>query len=65
MFAVAVETLVIGVYVGSGAAARAGAGLVAAAALTVAATAAAVWRRRHRSSRAGVIVGAGDATAGS
>jgi hypothetical protein len=46
LFAVAVETTAIGVYLGSGVAARAGAALLVASALLAASTAYLVWRRR-------------------
>jgi hypothetical protein len=46
LFAVAVETTAIGVYLGSGVAARAGAALLIASALLAASTAYLVWRRR-------------------
>jgi hypothetical protein len=48
VFAAGVEATAIGVYVGSGPAARAGAAVVAAAALLAAAAAAVVWQRRAR-----------------
>ncbi|HEU5476268.1 MAG TPA: hypothetical protein VFU64_00370 [Gaiellaceae bacterium] len=48
LFAAAVETTALGVYLGSSSAARAGAAVVAAAALLAAATTAVVWRQRDR-----------------
>lgn len=48
LFGLGVETGAIGIYVGNGAAARAGAALLVAAAVSAAATAAAVWQRRSR-----------------
>jgi hypothetical protein len=48
LFAAGVEVTAIGVYVGSGPAARTGATVVVAAALPAAATAAVVWQQRHR-----------------
>jgi hypothetical protein len=47
-FAVGVETLAIGVFVGSGPVARAGAGVLCASALLTVAGAATTWRRRAR-----------------
>ena len=52
LFACGVELTAISVYVGSGAATRAGAAVVAAAALLVATTTAVVWQRRNRTAAA-------------
>ena len=52
LFAVGVEIAAIGIYVGSGPTARAGACCVVAAAVLVAAAAAVVWQRRNRTAPA-------------
>jgi len=50
-FAIAVETITIGTFVGSAASARVGATLLVAAALLAAATAIVIWRRGRRTAR--------------